>query len=66
MYLISKDREDVYLLYGFIKLLDISNDSHIDGFYFYSKPNSESGDNEYICHQQVPIQTKKIGEKLND
>jgi hypothetical protein len=64
LYLISSDREHVYPIQNFIKLSDISKDSQIDGFYFYSKNDKETGQNEFICHQQVPIQTKLISEKL--
>jgi type I restriction-modification system DNA methylase subunit len=64
LYLISKDRESVYPIKKFIKLSDISNDSQIDGFYFYSKNDKETGKNEFICHQQVPIQTKLINEQF--
>ncbi|MEM5495949.1 class I SAM-dependent DNA methyltransferase [Paraglaciecola mesophila] len=64
LYLISKDRETVYPIQNFMTLSDISKDSQIDGFYFYSKNDRNSGQNEFICHQQVPIQTKLINEKL--
>jgi len=64
LYLISSNSEHVYPIQNFIKLSDISKDSQIDGFYFYSKNDKETGQNEYICHQQVPIQTKLINEQF--
>ncbi|MFT5852396.1 MAG: type I restriction enzyme M protein [Colwellia sp.] len=64
LYLISKNRESVYPIHNFMMPSDISKDSQIDGFYFYSKYDKNSGHNEYICHQQVPIQTKLINEQF--